>query len=274
MKKMFLILIAVMLLFTLVGCSSQSTNVESKDKQEERVISTANVEKNSKEIVGYWIAEIIPEGETEGETESNKDAFSGKAMFDENGKYMDIVEIGNSEYTYKVINDEQVQFNEGEHQWNVEYSFKDGKLLLYWLGTKESGKEPVIYKRITKEKFEQGMRSSVGSFNIALKARDVQYDMTNNLDKEFVISGLAELDDYYNYGFDRRIESKYFCVNVTPTGGSYSDRWYLYFHRESFKELFNELKQGKRNVTAVCTIPSGRYKEGQGNMAQVKRVEW
>ncbi len=110
--------------------------------------------------------------------------------------------------------------------------------------------------------------------NIKLTAKDVQYDMANNLNKEFAISGNAELDDYYNYGFDDDMEDDYFVASVRPEGGSYSEEWYLYFHRESFKELFTKLKKVKVNIIATAEIPDYRFKKGQGNMAIVKQASW
>lgn len=104
-----------------------------------------------------------------------------------------------------------------------------------------------------------------------LKARDVQFDMGNNLDKNFIVEGTAFLDDYYNYGFGNEIEDKYFCARVNPDDGS--DSWYLYFERKSFKELFEALKSGGIHITATAMIPSYMYVEGQGNMAKVGKVE-
>jgi hypothetical protein len=105
-----------------------------------------------------------------------------------------------------------------------------------------------------------------------LKAKDVQYDMENNLDKEFVLAGTASLDDYYNYGFDSNIESSYFCARVIPDDGS--DNWYVYLHRKSFEKLFEALKSGDVHVTTTSKIPSYRFEKGQGNMAQVQQVNW
>ncbi|ETT77486.1 hypothetical protein C173_03184 [Paenibacillus sp. FSL R7-277] len=105
-----------------------------------------------------------------------------------------------------------------------------------------------------------------------LKARDVQFDMENNLDKNFVVEGTATLDDYYNYGFGNEIEDIYFCARVVPDDGS--DSWYLYFERRSFKDLFEALKSGSIYVSATSEIPSYKYVKGQGNMAQVREVEF
>lgn len=110
--------------------------------------------------------------------------------------------------------------------------------------------------------------------NITLTASDVQYNMSNNVGKEFSLVGTAKLSDYYNYGFNSSIEGSYFCLSVTPTGGGYTDSWYIYCHRDSFKELFDDLQAGSVAVNAVCEIPSFRYKSGQGNMAQLSYVAW
>jgi len=110
--------------------------------------------------------------------------------------------------------------------------------------------------------------------NITLTAKDVQYDIKNNLDKNFAIVGTAELDNYYNYGFDERMEKDYFVAFVIPEGSSYSDGWYLYFHRDSFDKLFRELKNGNRNIMATCQIPKWRYEDGQNNMAIVESLSW
>lgn len=110
--------------------------------------------------------------------------------------------------------------------------------------------------------------------SITLTASDVQYNMSNNVGKEFSLVGTAKRSDYYNYGFNSSIESSYFCMSVTPTGGSYTDNWYIYCHRDSFKELFDDLQAGSVAVNAVCVIPSSRYKSSQGNMAELKYVVW
>ncbi len=104
--------------------------------------------------------------------------------------------------------------------------------------------------------------------NVTLTATDVQYNMTNNVNKYFSLSGYAKLSDYYNYGFDDDIEDDYFCMSVTPQDGSYSDSWYIYCSRSSFEQLFDELKSGTTYVHAVCIIPTNNYKSGQGNMAK------
>ena len=108
--------------------------------------------------------------------------------------------------------------------------------------------------------------------HITLTRSDVQYNMTNNVDKYFTLIGDAELDDYYNYGFGSEIESEYFCLCVTPFGGSFSDRWYIYCHRDSFQQLFDKAKKGEIYVKMVCIIPKSRFKPNQQLMAELEYV--
>lgn len=134
--------------------------------------------------------------------------------------------------------------------------------------------ESVLEEGETEQRtFEDDVMEYEKEFKVRLSWKDVQYDMPNNLNKEFLVAGVAELSDYYNYGF-RGIEEDYFCVNVIPYDGKFSNRWHLYFHRESFKELFDSLKEGERLIIATCEIPDFIYKEGQGNMACVNRARW
>lgn len=108
--------------------------------------------------------------------------------------------------------------------------------------------------------------------NITLTAKDVQFNMSNNLDKEFALSGTAKLDDYYNYGFDTSIEPEYFNLELKPEDG---DRWSLYLERAAFANLFDELQdKGEVQVTVSATIPSGRFEPNQGNMAFVTKATW
>ena len=78
---------------------------------------------------------------------------------------------------------------------------------------------------------------------------------------------------YYNYGFDDDIESSYFCLAVTPSGGSYSDMWYIYCDRDSFQKLFDKVQDSEKiYVQMVCKIPSYRYEKNQQCMAQLEYV--
>lgn len=124
-----------------------------------------------------------------------------------------------------------------------------------------------------KKTFKDSVEEYRKEFNLDITWKDIQYDMYNNLSKEFLVAGTAELSDYYNYGFRER-EKNYFCVSIIPYDGDYTNRWHLYFNREDFKELFDSLKEEKRVIITTCEIPDYIYKEGQGNMAFVNQVRW
>ncbi len=83
--------------------------------------------------------------------------------------------------------------------------------------------------------------------------KDVQYDKFGHVGKNFMISGTAELDDYYNWGY-RNFEAAYFCIRIRPTGGSYSDEWYIYASRTEFKDLFEKLKTGSKSVKLIAQL--------------------
>lgn len=81
---------------------------------------------------------------------------------------------------------------------------------------------------------------------------DVKYDPFGHVGDEFILTGRAELDDYYNYDYRDR-ESIYFCMCVTPEGGGYTDRWYIYCYRSNYKDLFEKLKDGAiQDITLIC----------------------
>lgn len=108
-----------------------------------------------------------------------------------------------------------------------------------------------------------------------LTAKDVQYDMINTLDQSFAIEGNAKLSDYYNYGFKESSSQIVFVVRIQPTDENYSDGWYLYCDRESFANLFGELKeQGEIHIFAKCLVPKALYQENQGNMALAESISW
>ena len=86
----------------------------------------------------------------------------------------------------------------------------------------------------------------------ALSYRNVKYDPLGCIAKPFVISGKAELDDYYNYEY-RDMEYVYFCVEFTPTGGSFTERWYIYIDRRAHGDLYEALLNGSAGtLTFVC----------------------
>jgi hypothetical protein len=109
--------------------------------------------------------------------------------------------------------------------------------------------------------------------NVTLTAKEVQYDMANNLDKEFGLSGDGEICDYYNWGYDDSIKDKYFCVEVTPSGGL-RERWYIYFSRENASKLYQDLLKGNVQIFLTAKIQGNLYDENQGNMATGIYAEW
>lgn len=128
--------------------------------------------------------------------------------------------------------------------------------------TELNTKEEVSVRDLFQEKVDE--------YNVTLDNFDVQYDTINNLDELFTLSGTAQLSDYYNYGF-RGIEGTHFCLKVEPTGGKFSDQWYIYCDRESFADLFDKAKEnGTINVQMICEIPEYSYKTNSGNLAYLR----
>ncbi|WP_182004736.1 hypothetical protein [Priestia aryabhattai] len=96
--------------------------------------------------------------------------------------------------------------------------------------------------------------------------KDASYDMENNLQKPFYIKGTANLSTYYNYKFTN--EQKLFCVELIPEDGNYTDRWYFYFDRDEYKDVYNDLLNKKdKTIEVIAYIPKNSYSQGQGNMA-------
>lgn len=80
-----------------------------------------------------------------------------------------------------------------------------------------------------------------------------------------MLKGTAKLDDYYNWGY-KNLSPLYFCMFVEPTGGSYSDSWYIYASRSEFSELYDDLITGSiSNISLVCECMF--YETGSNNMA-------
>lgn len=108
-------------------------------------------------------------------------------------------------------------------------------------------------------------------YNISLTGKEVQFNLSNNLNKEFYLNGNVELCDYYNYGYTN--ESKFFCGKLTPVDGGYSDSWYLYFNRDSFNDAYQALLEGNMDMKIIAKIPTNGYERGQGNMAVVTKSQ-
>jgi hypothetical protein len=114
-------------------------------------------------------------------------------------------------------------------------------------------------------------------YDITLTNYDVQYDLANSVSEFFYFDeyGVAELDDYYNYGY-RGTESEFFVMSVTPGAksgsdyaiGSYGDSWYIYADREEFSNVFDAMKIAKTEGIAVggyfvCILAPQYYENNQ-----------
>ncbi|WP_404321821.1 hypothetical protein LG298_15160 [Cytobacillus firmus] len=133
-------------------------------------------------------------------------------------------------------------------------------------------KEEAVEEMATQEELEEAVDPDemftrfMEEKNIQLKARDVQFDMQNNLDQKFAIMGNASLDTYYNYGFSN-LEQSHFAVSVEDEGAGYADRWVLYFDRSKFSNLYETLKKGDTYIAAAAVIPKAQYEDGQDALA-------
>lgn len=133
-------------------------------------------------------------------------------------------------------------------------------------------KEEAVEEMATQEEVEEAVDPDemftriMEEKNIQLKARDVQFDMQNNLDQKFAIMGNASLDTYYNYGFSN-LEQSHFAVSVEDEGAGYADRWVLYFDRSKFSNLYETLKKGDTYIAAAAVIPKAQYEDGQDALA-------
>jgi len=109
--------------------------------------------------------------------------------------------------------------------------------------------------------------------DVTLTGRDVMYDAKNTFDKPFVIEGNGELNTYFNYEW-RGSDTTHFCVRIRPDKGS--DSWYVYFARDNFTELFEDLKDGKTQIRLVCRVPKEKYKDNQSrnDMAEAVYASW
>lgn len=108
---------------------------------------------------------------------------------------------------------------------------------------------------------------------VTLTAREVQYNMSNNVGKEFGLSGMGELCDYYNWGYDKSIEPNYFCIEVTPSGG-YLEKWYIYFDRSNNATLYQDMLHGKVQIFLIAEISRNLYEKNQEPMATGLYAEW
>jgi hypothetical protein len=107
---------------------------------------------------------------------------------------------------------------------------------------------------------------------VDLDVKDVEGDEVSHQDELFMIEGNAQLDDYYNYGFDD--EEKYFSVSVIPFNTEVSG-WNVYFQRDKYQEFYDDLKDNPDMVVKIAAIiPHNLYEVGQKNVAGGAYVEY
>ncbi len=103
-------------------------------------------------------------------------------------------------------------------------------------------------------------------FDIKYLAKDVEYNIPNKLGTIFLIEGLAELSNYYNYGYDS--EETFFCVRIHPLFDTAKETWYLYFDRGLNEDLYKTLvDKGKIQLLATGILSEDFYEEGQNCQA-------
>ncbi|MFB5269118.1 hypothetical protein ACE41H_20345 [Paenibacillus enshidis] len=273
MRKIFII---YLLLIVLTACGSESHDRPQDIRQEvwdegQQIVIT--VKQYVEQEMKGELKEFAHVSGTFGRVKSRDDATESEIQ---------LVEAVNELYQQSLfygIFGEGVENNEGYFKALKEVEKIYGEEALDYSNYDATKLEPLLIK-VVGEQLEQDEQEEDSSpielfkkeNRISLDAKTVQYDMPNNLDKSFVISGTLELDDYFNYGFDD--EKAYFSTFIIPDDGTYSDGWNLYFSRKDFEKLFNDLLSSEKHVIVEAVIPSYQYKEGEGNMALVKRGQW
>ncbi|MBU9720542.1 MULTISPECIES: hypothetical protein [Bacillaceae] len=172
---------------------------------------------------------------------------------------------------YKESLGQSILFLEGENELSDSYLAEYENMKEIY-GSKNLSIDNIDLAFISKEEnryqnqLEEERENFMTQYNIEYEVDDIRYNMANMLDERFIITGIGELSDYYNYGFTNQEYT--FSVRLTPEGGNYTDGWYLYFPREANQELYNELLEyGSVEIMAMASVPSEVYKPNQGNMA-------
>lgn len=268
MKKLLLV---VLFLFFLVSCSSSTSkpsDVSQKIWDDGIQLSIAiNEAVQDIEVppdgVGEFIASMVTQEDL---SEIEKDIGDNLFELNINGLRYNLARLEGTDV-------EEAKSNYDESYNKILEIFGESNLSSK---NKDSGFINDLADAVTKAEIENSERNDklkqdfISSSNIIITADEVRYNMSNNLDKQFYLEGTVELCDYYNYGFTN--ESKYFCGQLTPFEGGFTDSWYLYFDRESFDGVFNVLLQGNLHLRIAAEVPSSVYKRGQGLMAWVRKT--
>ncbi|MCD5324159.1 MULTISPECIES: hypothetical protein [Pontibacillus] len=270
MKKL---IVLTLLIFLTVGCTSKLTNQEFKNfNSDYNDLYEATSEKildRSYDVVSYSENKRENEeinillnklGEMISDTEGSVPSEHSEQFNEIQTSYENLVEL-EEQNTSSSIN--EVKITKAEEEI---FKYRNSFI------TSTSSTNVVEDIESMRKFSDNEIQNFKDEHNVILESTDIEFDIANNLDKDFFIVGKAELSDYFNYGFTN--DKDYFSVRLTPYNGTYTDKWDLYFHRESFSSLYSELKSGKSDIMVVANIPRWNYEENQGNMAKVNSVNW
>ena len=242
-------LVIVLCLYTLCGCEKNM-----KFDSQEEMKSYVN---------GVWESDYKVYLITDGMVVRYSDTFLSMFWnkFSQNNEY-DIKNLSAEEFYIEYLSYVKPINIEYDYSYSkIKYS-NNGRDYLTFLddGTAIEDDESVFYKSsktnsYIADKVKEFYNEKVfqQKYSDLPSAREVQYDKYGHLFDNFIITGTAELDDYYNWGYEN-YEYGYFCINIRPTGGTYSDEWYVYANRKTFSDLYESLQSGSKNVTLVAQM--------------------
>ena len=289
MKKIFVLILCCCLTFSLSACKNEK-NSETKNKTTNSIASSSDVKKRfsseeefKKYSNGFWVCD----------TNHNDSQKYYKIRVFDNGicldwdfsypanqtladclkgilvSYKENANISFNKATKLLTSDctniEGIKFSIFEIQYDYrkgEINASDGQSIATFFdnGTAEINDDIYTHSDNCLDLQEAFVSAKISLFQEEhgelVTYKDVKYDPSSHFNSYFLLTGSAELDDYYNYDY-RDLESMYFCVCVTPTGGGFSDRWYIYCSRSEYDELFEELKKG--SISNICMICRGMY---------------
>lgn len=126
----------------------------------------------------------------------------------------------------------------------------------------------MVQKQLTDEMLD-GLNQKYGELP---DEKIIRYDKANNDGKLFVISGKAELDDYYNWGYSN-YEKTHFSIEITPEGSNVMDFWHIYADREAFSTLYSILLsisgEAKTDIVLICKFDTAKLESGSSNLAEL-----
>lgn len=240
-------LVILLCLYTLCGCEK---NMKFDSKEEMKSY-----------VNGVWESDYEVYLITDGTVVRYSDAFFNIfwSEFSQNTEY-DINNLSSEEF--------YIEYLSRVKPINIEYDYSNSKIkyngvdYLTFLddGTAIKDKETVFYKSsktnsYIADKVKEFYNEEVfqQKYSDLPSAREVQYNKYGHFGDKFTITGIAELDNYYNWGYEN-YEYGFFCINIRPTGGTYSDEWYVYANRNTFTDLYSSLQSGSKSVTLVAEL--------------------